>query len=229
MTLLRLNRILRAQIDDPVLFSIRSPFDEQVQPLGPRAAAGQAVRCMDPPVREDRGGERLAELDVADTSLAVSEPALSSAATSQAELPEQTGVSPLEDLAVRDTGVRHMHMDAVRAVPARSRARAACDRLVVPISGEVLASFCVETAALAEGEVVQAALARSAGIKTTEDDVRNTLGRHAVAASHGSLGAGGENGAGRHDDIDRGEAALVERHVFLDEAAEDVDYGGVGD
>ena len=108
-----------------------------------------------------------------------------------------------------------MRVHAAGAVPGGSGAGAAGDGFVV---AEALCGGGGggDVAAEAEGEVVAVALGGGAGGEGEEDDVGDALGCEDVAAYDGGFVGGGEEGFGRDEHADGGEAALVQGDVVGD-------------
>lgn len=161
--------VLRTQVDDSFwrhcAIGCNCRFvDEEVQAQGAIFATMEAVGRMATTVRQDRGGERSPEFDVADTAVTTPECASATAALTEAELTQKAWVAALEDLRISNAGVRHVHVDAACPVPAGTGPSATCECLIVPVPGCVFA-IGVDLAALSEGEVVQAPLAGGAAVK----------------------------------------------------------------
>ena len=229
-------RVLAPEIDPPVLpllsIPAPSPLLHPPHPVIDAARgflpAGEPVRVIDAPFAQDAHLHGDAEFDVPDHALPAAVLARARAARAQPERAQDDRVAALEDLGVRDAGVGHVGVDAVGAGPGRAGAGAAGDGLVV---AEALCGGGGggEVAAEAEGQVVAVALGGGAGGEGEEDDVGDALRGEDVAAHDGGFVRGGEEGFRGDEYLDGLEAALVQGDVVGDEAAETVDYGGVGD
>lgn len=184
---------------------------------------------VDATLAQDADLHRNAEFDIADHAFPAAVLAQARAALAQAEFPQYDRVAAFEDLGVRDARVGHVRVHAAGAVPGGAGAGAAGYGLVVA------ETFCgrggggCDVAAETEGEIVAVALGGGAGGEGEQDYVGDALGCEDVAAYDGGFVGGGEEGSGRDEHPDGGEAALVQGDVVADEAAEGVDYGGVGD
>mmetsp|Transcript_28908 Transcript_28908/g.94113 ORF Transcript_28908/g.94113 Transcript_28908/m.94113 type:complete len:805 (-) Transcript_28908:45-2459(-) len=89
--------------------------------------------------------------------------------------------------------------------------------------------FVVAEGGISEGEVVGAALRRCTGTEGPQNHVHHPLGGEHVAADHGGIWRRVEDGAGWDADVDRVEAALVERNVLPRQAPQHVDDRREGD
>ena len=76
---------------------------------------------------------------------------------------------------------------------------------------------------LTKSQIVAAPLAGRARPEGPQDHVRHALAGQHVAAHHGRLARGGQEGSLGDDHRDRGEAALVQGDVLRDQGAEGVD------
>ena len=181
------------------------------------------------PLAEDADLHGDAEFDVPDHAFAAAVLAGAGAVLAQAELAQDHRVASFKDLGVGDAGVCHVRVHAAGAVPGGAGAGAAGDGFVVAeaLCGRGRGGGVV--AAEAEGEVVAVALGGGAGGEGEEDHVGDALRREDVAADHGGFVRGREEGFLGDEHVDGLEAALVQRYVVFDQAAETVDYGGVGD
>ena len=119
----------------------------------------------------------------------------------------------LEHLGVGDARVGHVRVDARGAVEAGPRARAAADRLVVA------------EARVAEGHVVHRALARGGEAERAEQHVDDALRGLDVAADHRRARAADRAASRAARDLDRREAAAVERNALGDQTAQHVEHG----
>lgn len=192
-------------------------------------AALQTIWTMHPSLREDRALHRREELNLANHAVPTRMQTLAARSWPQAKLPQQRRVPFFQDLRVGDTRVGHVHVHPGLAVPGWPRAAASRDGLVVPEAWERLAGSRVGARIRAEREVVAAALGGGAGAERLEHDVGDALRGDDVAADDGG-GLGRREDAGRWDaDVDRGQTALVERHIGVDHAAQAVDNSRVGD
>ncbi|KAF3801852.1 hypothetical protein GCG54_00015074 [Colletotrichum gloeosporioides] len=225
----QLRRRLRPKIHHsllPILHIV--PHNNQVHTRLAVASTLHAIRPPAPALAENGALHRHAELNLPHRAVAAAVAAHAARARAQLEPAQHARIPLLKHLGVRDARVRHVRVHAALACPRRPRARAAGNRLVVPEPVLVLARHGV-LAARAEGEVVAAALAGRGRAERLEDHVGDTLRGEHVAADDGEPRARVEDAAVRDDDVDRREAALVERDLRRDEPAQAVDDSGVGD
>ena len=165
--------------------------------------------------RDHGRGHRLLETHSADD--AVSAPMLTGAAraVSDRERFEDHRETPLQDLRVGRQGVGHVGVDRVCAVVVGPGAGTTADGLVVLIAGIV-----------PEGEVVHGSLTRSHDTERSDQSVGYGLARLDVARDHGGRVLGRQHTAFRYDDVERLQAAGVERDFVVDHESEHVEHRG---
>ena len=83
-------------------------------------------------------------------------------------------------------------------------------------------------AVVAEGEVVHRALGRGHDAERAVERVGDALRGLDIAGDDGGRVARGQHRAVRDDDVERLQAAGVQRDVVVDQGAEDVEHRGVG-
>ena len=168
--------------------------------------------------RDHGRGHRLLETHSADD--AVSAPMLTGAAraVSDRERFEDHRETPLEDLRVSRQGVGHVGVDRVGAVVVGAGAGAAADGLVVLVAGVV-----------AEGEIVHGPLPRRHDAERADHGVGHRLAGLDVARDDGGRILGRQHAVFRDDDLERLEAARVERNLVVDHEPEYVKHGGHAD
>ena len=113
----------------------------------------------------------LKELDFSDDPIAPLELSLAATALSESEPAEDNGVPLFEHLRIRNPRVCHVRVHSALAMPCRARTRSSCDCLVVT------------ELAIAEGQVIHAALTRCTGTEGFQDHVCDAL-RGQYVASH---------------------------------------------
>lgn len=117
---------------------------------------------------------RNAELNVSNDAFSASMLPVSCTTASQPKLSQQNRVPPLKNLCIGDSGVGHMRVHTIGAVPRWASARSACDSLVVAEpSGR--RRRIREITAKAESEIVTITLRGRTGVEASKDDVRDTL------------------------------------------------------
>src|ERR1700687_3788190 len=144
-------------------------------------------------------------------------------------LPEANRIGVFKSLGGRIQGVGHVGVNAGDSVFSAARAHATGDGFVI---GKGLAGAWVDAA---DGEVVHGA--RGGGRDAVgnrlrqrfQKDVDNSLGSLNVAASNGGGRVCVDHGSRRSDDTDGAHESGGGGHVFAEQAAEDVEAGGVGD
>lgn len=221
-------RRLSTHIHDIYPVRLLIPPHDEVQPRRTVPSTFHTIWSPTPPLTEDRALHRHSELDLSHRTVSTLELALTTRSGPQSERAEDAGIPLLKDLRVRDTRVGHVGVHTALAIPGGTRTGATGDGLVVAEAILVLARDGV-FAARAEGEVVAAALGGGGGAEGLEDDVGDALGGKDVAAHDGEAGRGVEEGVLRDDDEDGGQTALVQGDGGVDQGAEAVDDGGVGD
>ena len=110
-----------------------------------------------------------------------------------------------------------MGLHGVRPVEIGPGACAACD------------GFVILVAVIAEGEIVHGALGGGHRAEGAEKCIRHGLARLDIAADHRGGEGGREHRAFGNDDLDRLEAAFIERDIVIHHAAEDIKHGGARD
>ena len=124
----------------------------------------------------------------------------------------RTGKAPLEDLRIGQARVGHVRVDGAAAVVPGAGASSAADGLVIL------------HLVIAEGEVVHRALRRGHHAERAVQGIGDDLRRLDVAGNDGRRRVGTQHAAFGNDEIDRLQAALVHRDVFIDQRAEDVQH-----
>jgi hypothetical protein len=178
-------------------------------------AARHAVRGH-PAVLGQRGDRHgFLEADTAHRSVAAAPPSGASAAVPDGELLQEDGQPPLQDLGVGEPRVRHVGLYDVGAGEAVPRAGAGGDGLVVLVAG------------VAEGDVVHRPGALRLHAEGRVQGAGDRLGGLHVSGDDGGGRSWGEQGAGRDDDVEGPQTAVVEGDVVGDQGAEDVQDGRV--
>lgn len=149
----------------------------------PGLSTVHSERPVDPPLRDDAEGQRVAALPVAHHTTATIEPALAAAALADGELAQQHGVALFDDLDVRGPRVGHVDLHTRGAMPGRPRALTTADSLAVTKSEPTAiikligcGFFSTWLKAVAEeAEAVHASLGGGCGLEGFEQEVHESL------------------------------------------------------
>src|SRR5438270_7592868 len=163
-----------------------------------RFAAPHAVRRHEPVAGQDRRGHRLEEAHAPDGTVAAAPAAAAARAGSDFKALEAHRKAPLEHFRIGEPRVRHVRLHHIRAVVARTRARAAADRLVVLI------------AVVAVREIVHRALRRGHDLQRAIERLGQALRGLDVPRDHRRRVARLQHAALRDDDVQRFQAAGVQ-------------------
>ncbi len=191
-----------------------------LDPVAPARAGGTArdpVGRHDAVVREDDDLHVLEKADAAQGARTAGVTPGAAAAVADSETLQQHRIAPFQDFGVGEARIGHMRVHRGRAVEVGPGAGAAADRLVVLVTG------------VAEGDVVHRALACRLHAEGAEQRVGDRLAGLDIAGHHGGRIFRRQHRAFRDDDLDRLQAAFVQRYAVVDQAAEDVQYGRTSD
>ena len=161
---------------------------------------------------EDRRRHRLQETDPAADAVAAPPAPPTAASSPDLEALQPHRVAPFEDFRVGKPGVGHVDMHGVGPIEALARAGAAADGLVILVTG------------VAEGEIVDRPLGLGHGVQRAEQRVGDVLRGLDIAGHHRGGIAGPQDRRLLHPDVQRLQAAGIERDIDPAEAAEDVEH-----
>src|SRR5204863_1715638 len=104
---------------------------DPLAPRGARLPAFDAVGPLAAVLRQQRELDRLEKGDLTHDPVAAAEESGAAGTPAHGKALQPHRVAQLEHLRIGDAGIRHVTVDGARAVPSRSRPRAAAHRLVV--------------------------------------------------------------------------------------------------
>ena len=175
-------------------------------------AASHAEGAVGAAVGQDAGGHGFQEADAAQAAVTAAPAPCTARARADLVAVQAHREAELQHLGVGQARVGHVGLHHAGAGKALARAGAAGHCLVVLV------------ALVAKGEVVHGALAGRHDAQCTQQRIGDAGGGLHIARHHRRRRVGVEHGAGRDDDLQRLEAASVERNVVVHQRAKHIEH-----